>query len=125
MLVKSASNARLLNDLHAVKVHPFVHARPSIAAVTVVELIRVVALVDVSRWLQGFLRHVAGQRGVVCFWLHRDETHGESRLHELVLLVSDVGLRWLALCDLPMRFPCWAMYVDFEEALLFVDVYGL
>lgn len=92
MLVESASNARLLVNLHAVKVYPFVHARPSIAAVTIVKLVRVVALVDVSGWLEGFLRHVAGQRGVVCLWLHRDETHGESRLHELVLLVS--GLRF-------------------------------
>ena len=53
-------------DLHAEEVHPLVHGRPTIAAVAVVELVRVVALVDVSGRREGFLAgHVAGQRGVV------------------------------------------------------------
>lgn len=58
-------SARLPVNLHAIEIDPFVHARPSIAAITVVELVRIVALVDVPRWLEGFLRHVAGYGGVV------------------------------------------------------------
>lgn len=54
-----------LSNLHAVEVDPFVHARPSIAAVTVVEIVRIVALIDGSGWLEGFLRHVGGYGGVV------------------------------------------------------------
>jgi hypothetical protein len=98
----------MLVDLHAVEVYPCVHGRPSVAAITIVELVRVVSLVDVIRWLEGFLCHIGGHRGVVCLGLHGDETHGESRLHELLLLfVSYVEPCWWTLCNLPMRFPCW------------------
>jgi hypothetical protein len=72
---KSVSRSSLLStrlpvNLHAEEVHPLVHSRPPIAAVAVVELVRVVALVDVSGRLEGFLRHVNRHGRVVGLGLH-------------------------------------------------------
>lgn len=80
-------------NLHAIKIHPLVHARPSALAVATVHFVRVVAGVEGAGGHHGFGGcGVAGEGGVGGFGVHGDEADGEGGFHELMGVSGGVSV---------------------------------